>query len=101
MVEGGGGAGFLGEAAPALLIAGQRSGRKHLDGHEPAQSEIPGLVNDAHAAFAELGEHGVVAERSAHEFTGSHGPSGETHARDSLRPTCRRRNADAWLLGLT
>ena len=49
------------ETAFALRV-GDSFWRKHLDGDEPIQVRIPGLVNDAHAACAELRFNAVMAE---------------------------------------
>src|SRR5262249_39392802 len=35
-----------------LVIRGQSSGFDHLQGHEPVEAELPGLVDDSHTAFA-------------------------------------------------
>jgi hypothetical protein len=50
----------LGLAAKPLQVDGvrQSGGRKYLEGHMPAQGDLLGLVNNAHAASAELA-HGL------------------------------------------
>ena len=47
---------------PHLLGVQQRAGREHLQGHAPAQRLLLGLVDDAHAAPADLAEDAVVAQ---------------------------------------
>jgi hypothetical protein len=36
-----------------VLCVGQLAGQDHLDGHEPLQAELAGLVDYAHAALAQ------------------------------------------------
>ena len=53
MVQGAGGLGFLNEAPLALGIGDLVRGQ-HLDGDDAVEMRVAGLVDDAHAAFAEL-----------------------------------------------
>ena len=43
---------LLQEAALAVLVA-RPLGRQHLEGHQPAEAGVAGLVDDAHAALPE------------------------------------------------
>ena len=47
---------------PQLVVAGQDAGPDHLQGDGPVEADLPGPVDDAHAAAAELGLDLVVAE---------------------------------------
>ena len=64
MVEGGGGLRFLHEALP-LVGTADSVGGKHLQGDEPVQTRVTGLVDDAHAALAEDFDDLVVQETLA------------------------------------
>ena len=44
----------LGTKTGTLLGVGVDTGQDHLDGHQPVQALLPGLVDDAHAAAAEF-----------------------------------------------
>ncbi len=52
MIQRGGGAGLLLEAAQAFGVA-RKSGRQHLDGHIASQSRIPGAIHLTHATGTE------------------------------------------------
>ncbi len=54
--------GFKNEAPPAHRV-GHHLGGEDLDGHETVQVQIARLVDDAHAALAELLDDPVVQER--------------------------------------
>ena len=48
---------------PAQLgVVGQHAGLDHLQRHRPVEADLPGLVDDAHAAAAQLLRDRVVAE---------------------------------------
>ncbi len=55
------GLGFILEPAQ-LGVVGQESGLDHLEGDGPIEADLPGLVDDAHAAAAQLFQDLVVAE---------------------------------------
>ncbi len=61
VVEPGDGLGLVAEPAD-LVVGGQRGGPDHLQGDGAVQADLSGLVDDAHAAAAELGLDLVVAE---------------------------------------
>ena len=79
----------------ALQLPGVERGgeRQHLQGHAPAERELLGLVDDAHAAPADLADDAEVAELhreiregfgwSSHG-TGQRGPQGRCDAFDLL-----------------
>lgn len=46
----------------AFIIVGSDVGREKLDRHQAFELRILGFVDDAHAAFAELGEDFVVGD---------------------------------------
>ena len=48
--------------APQLGVVGQHAGLDHLEGDGPVEADLPRLVDDAHAAAAELFLNLVVAE---------------------------------------
>ena len=52
VIEAGGGLRFLHEAL-ALVGVLDAIAREHLEGHEPVQARVPGLVHGAHAPLAE------------------------------------------------
>ena len=68
VLQPGDGPGFLIEAGE-LLRAGVPAGENHLEGDEPIQPRLPGLVDDAHAAAAQLREDLVAG--NLREFTRS------------------------------
>ena len=45
-----------------LVVAGQQAGLDHLERHGPVERDLPGLVDDAHAAAAQLAADLVIAE---------------------------------------
>ena len=53
VVEQGDGLGLVLEPAQ-LVVAGQDAGPDHLEGHGPVEADLAGLVDDAHAAAAQL-----------------------------------------------
>ena len=62
MVQVGGRLRFVLEALELLRV--QRRGEgQHLQGHPPAQRELHRLVDDAHAAAADLADDAEVAQR--------------------------------------
>ena len=61
MVEVGDRLGLVAEP-PHLVVAGPVPGPDHLEGDEAVEAELPGLVDDAHAAAAQDAEQLVVAE---------------------------------------
>ena len=61
VVERGGGAGFVLEAGELLLVE-HRGERQHLQRDAAAERDLLGLVDDAHAAAAQLAEDAEVAE---------------------------------------
>ena len=61
MVKGAGGLGFLDEAALAVGV-GDAVGGEDLEGDQAVEPRVAGLVDDTHAALAQLLEDGVVAE---------------------------------------
>ena len=61
VVEGGGGAGFLDEAAVAIGI-GRRFGRQHLDRHRSPEPRVVRGIDDAHPAAADLGVDAIVGD---------------------------------------
>src|SRR5579859_4413485 len=61
MVQGGGGAGLALKALERLRIA-RKIFRKKFERDVAAQASVLGLVNDAHAACAQLGENAVVRD---------------------------------------
>src|SRR5437899_12985789 len=63
MVERGNGARLIAET-PAGLGGIQQARRQHLERDQPPQPRIPRLVDDAHAALAELFEDLVMRDRS-------------------------------------
>ena len=61
MGDGRGRPGLEEETAPSLGI-GDEAGRDRLEGHQAVEAGVPGPVDDAHAALAELGFDPVVLE---------------------------------------
>ena len=61
VVEQGDGLGLVLEAAQ-LVVAGEQAGLDHLERDGPVEGDLPGLVDDAHAAAAQLPADLVVAE---------------------------------------
>ncbi len=61
MVEGGGGARLLLESLPAF-VAGEIIGPDDLQGDGPVETGVVGLVDDAHAALADLFENTEASE---------------------------------------
>ena len=55
--------GQLGLAAEPLPLRfrGEAAGQDHLQGHQPPQAAVPGLVDHAHPAASDLAEDGVLA----------------------------------------
>ena len=62
MVERGGGAGFVLEALQLLLVE-HRGERQHLQRDAAAERDLLGLVDDAHAAAADLAQDSKIAQR--------------------------------------
>ena len=62
VAEGRGGLGLLDEAASALGV-GDLAGRQDLDGDGPVEVGVDGLVDGAHAAFADLFGDPVMKDR--------------------------------------
>ncbi len=52
----------LGEEPGAVAVAGKLATREHLQRDDPAQPPVAGLVDDAHAAAAQLAEDLVLAD---------------------------------------
>jgi len=61
VVEQGYGLGLVLEASP-LVVAGEHAGLDHLQRHRSVERDLAGLVDDAHAAAAQLALDLVVAE---------------------------------------
>ena len=61
MVEVGGRLG-LGVEALHVGVGGQLAGQDHLEGDDAIEADLPGLVDDAHAAAGDLLQQLVVAE---------------------------------------
>ena len=55
---------------PQLGVVGQHAGLDHLEGDGPVEADLPGLVDDAHAAAAQLLLDLVVAEVADSETAG-------------------------------
>jgi hypothetical protein len=64
MAEGGGGAGFLLEAAEAVGMGGKLA-RQHLDGDVASQARVVPLIHFAHAADAEEADDLVRSDARA------------------------------------
>ncbi len=57
------GGGFRLDAEPLhVLPVGKPTRQDHLDRHQAVQADLPGLVHDPHAPFAELVQEHVVAK---------------------------------------
>ncbi len=98
VVQGRGGPGFLRESLPAYRVV-QLFGREDLHGDEPIEMEVLRLVDNPHAAFAELLEDSVVSEdvanhrspqvrshlASPHSARSDPRPSGVTRAKCGLQ----------------
>src|SRR5207302_10704640 len=69
MVERGGGASFATEAPQGRGVLGDVVG-KEFQGYEPAEREVFGLVDDSHAATAELLDDAVVRDGLADHVVG-------------------------------
>ena len=69
VVERGGGAGFTTEALQGRGVLGDVVG-KEFQGYEPAEREVFGLVDDSHAATAELLDDAVVRDGLADHVVG-------------------------------
>jgi hypothetical protein len=52
---------------------GEPAGQHHLEGHQAAQRLLPGLVDDAHAAAAQLLQDHIHADPLRHAGRGHHG----------------------------
>ncbi len=65
MVERGGGARFLDEAAMPIDI-GRGIGRQHLDRHRPSEPRVVGGIDHAHAAASDLGVDAVMRNLTRH-----------------------------------
>ena len=70
VMEPGGGLGLLAEALQMLGVEGGRK-RQHLQGHPPGQRQLDGLVDDAHAAPANLADDAEVAQGIGRQGIGS------------------------------
>ena len=57
----------LPEKALFRLFVVHSLGLPELESHDPAKLEIFGLVDNAHAALAELGENSVVADAASYQ----------------------------------
>ena len=79
MPQAGHGLGFLAKALE-LLRPRVRPGQDHLQGHEPIEPDLPGLVDDTHAAAAELAEDLVIGD---HRRLARHGPAGLARGRSA------------------
>jgi len=44
----------LGPKSVQLLLLGVRASQDHLEGHQPVQADLPGLVHDPHAAAGDF-----------------------------------------------
>ena len=82
VVEQGDGLGLVLEPAQ-LVVAGEHAGLDHLEGDGPVEADLPGLVDDAHAAAAQLLVDLVVAEVADAGGLGT----------DLPVPRCRRRRS--------
>ena len=58
-----GGVGFVAEACQSARVEHRREGQ-HLQGDSPAERDLLGLVDDAHAAAADLADDAEVAEHA-------------------------------------
>jgi hypothetical protein len=67
MVQSGGGTGFTSETFQRLRVSGNVI-RQELERNETTQFGVLGLVNDAHAATAELFDDAVARDGLADEF---------------------------------
>ena len=65
MVEVGRGLGLGAEPRDVGLV-GELPGQDHLEGDGPVEAQLPGLVDDAHAAAGDLAKQLVVAEATEH-----------------------------------
>ena len=54
----------LGAEALQVVVRRQRAGEDHFQGDDAVERSLPGLVDDAHAAAADLGQQLVIAEGS-------------------------------------
>src|ERR1044071_10380253 len=55
-------------------LAGELTGKEHLDGDDAVEADLSRLVNDAHAATGDFLEEFVVAEGAHAGLRGRHGP---------------------------
>ena len=62
MVEAGGGFRFAHESLH-LGLAGEQAGQQHLERDGTVEADLPGAIDNAHAAAGEFAEQFVVAER--------------------------------------
>jgi hypothetical protein len=67
MVQGGGSSGLAAKTLEGLRVAGHLLGQE-LQGDKTAQVGVFGLVNDAHAAAAELFDDAVVRDGLADQW---------------------------------
>ena len=72
VVEVGGGLG-LGVEPPDVGLVGELAGEDHLERDGPVEADLPGLVDDAHAAAGDLADDLVVAEVADAGGLGLHG----------------------------
>ena len=72
MIEAGGRLGLHAEAAQ-LVGRGTLSGKNHLERHDAVQADLPGPVNDPHAAAGDLIEQFVVAQEGVVDVDGPAG----------------------------
>ena len=72
------------EALERLRIGGGAV-RQELDGDVPAQAQVFGTIDDAHAAGAELGRHAIVRDRLANHGGGRGKDTGECVAADCVK----------------
>ena len=67
---------------PELGVAGQNAGPDHLQGDRAVQADLPRLVDDPHAATAQLAADLVVAEGSCADTVAGRPPGGIALASD-------------------
>ncbi len=75
------------------LVAGQ-VGRQHLQGHQPAQRQLPGQVDHPHAAAADLGQDLVIAQDRA--TAGAAAPNSDST--EGVSATLCSASASSWSL---
>ena len=82
MVEGGSGPRFALETLQRLRVAGDLR-RQELEGHKAAQARVLRLVDDAHAAAAQLLQYLIMRNRSS-----DHPPPRKQSRKDAVSAAC-------------